>query len=219
MTTSGNMVECARSLIGRNEKDGSHKYIINIYNNEKPLPRGYKVKDTDAWCAVFVSTVAILAGATDIIPRECSCAKMIEAFKNMGCFIEDENRIPNIGDIVFYDWNDDGKGDNKGNPDHVGIVERVGKYNFSVIEGNYNNGVYTRVLSHNAKGIRGFAVPKYAMIGSQPSESVSQPSEKVDKGIDLIAKDVIKGEYGNGHVTRMNNIYNAVKKRVNELKG
>lgn len=217
MTTATQFIETARSLLGRNEADGTHKYIIDVYNKCKPLPRGYKVKYTDPWCATFVSAVAILTGATDIIPRECSCAKMIEGFKAIGCFVEDENRIANVGDIVFYDWNDNGNGDNKGTPDHVGIVVTAGKYNMTVIEGNYNNKVQTRILAHNGRYIRGYGVPKYSNVVSNPSEPVSKPSEKVDKGIDLIAKDVIAGKYGNGHVTRMTNIYNAVKKRVNEL--
>lgn len=38
----------ARAWIGRNEADGTHKGIIDVYNGHKPLARGYKVKYTDA---------------------------------------------------------------------------------------------------------------------------------------------------------------------------
>lgn len=56
--------------------------IIDVYNAHRPLARGYKVKYTDAWCATFVSAVAIKCGLTSIIPTECGCGQMIELFKN-----------------------------------------------------------------------------------------------------------------------------------------
>ena len=159
--TAKSLIEQARSWIGFNEADGTHKQIIDVYNSHKPLARGYAVKYTDAWCATFVSAVAIKLGYTDIIPTECGCGEMIKLFQKLGAWIEDENRTPNPGDILFYDWQDDGKGDNTGWPDHVGIVEKVESGNITVIEGNYKNGVNRRALSVNGKNIRGYGVPKY----------------------------------------------------------
>ena len=115
----------ARAWIGRNEADGTHKGIIDVYNGHKPLARGYKVKYTDAWCATFVSAVAIKCGLTDIIPTECGCGQMIALFKNLGEWQESDSRTPSPGDIIFYDWDDTGAGDCTGWPDHVGIVESV----------------------------------------------------------------------------------------------
>lgn len=155
------MIKLAQSWIGKKESDGSHKSIIDIYNSHKPLARSYKVKYTDSWCATFVSAVAIELGYTDIIPTECSCQKMIELFKEKGIWVENENRTPKAGDIIFYDWQDNGKGDNKGWSDHVGIVEKVANGKITVIEGNYGNAVKRRTLSVNGKYIRGYGVPKY----------------------------------------------------------
>ena len=171
MKTARKLVEFANTWKGKKESNGTHKEIIDVYNTFKPRPRGYKVTYTDAWCATFVSAVAVKLGYTDIIPPECSCSKMIEQFKKLGVFIENENRTPNVGDIVFYDWQDDGKGDNKGNPDHVGIVTNVSRETFIVLEGNYDNAVKERVLQINGKYIRGFATPRYT------SETVSEGSE------------------------------------------
>lgn len=78
------IVKQAQAWIGCKEADGSHKKIIDLYNNHKPLARGYKVKYTDSWCAVFVSAVAIKCGYTEIIPTECGCGQMIELFKDIG---------------------------------------------------------------------------------------------------------------------------------------
>ncbi|MBQ9700809.1 MAG: CHAP domain-containing protein [Lachnospiraceae bacterium] len=155
------VVEQAKAWIGKKESDGSHKVIIDIYNGHKPLARGYKVKYTDSWCATFVSAVAIKLGYTDIIPTECSCQKMIELFKKLGCWIENENRTPNPGDIIFYDWQDFGGGDNTGWADHVGIVEKVSGSKITVIEGNLGDAVERRSITVNSRYIRGYAAPKY----------------------------------------------------------
>ena len=61
------MVTRARRYLGCRESNGSHKQIINIYNDHKPLARGYAVKYTDAWCATFGSAVAILEGHSEFL--------------------------------------------------------------------------------------------------------------------------------------------------------
>ena len=159
--TANKVVEQAQAWLGYNEKDGTFKTIIDVYNAYKPLARGYKVKYSDQWCATFVSAVAIKLGYTDIIPTECSCQKMIDLFKKLGCWVENENRTPNASDIIFYDWQDDGKDDASGWADHVGIVEKVLNGKITVIEGNYSKSVKRRTIAVNGKYIRGYGVPKY----------------------------------------------------------
>ena len=163
------VVEQAVAWLGLNEYDGSHKAIIDVYNAHRPLARGYTVKYTDAWCATFVSAVAIKLGYTAIIPTECSAPKMIELLKKIGAWVEDDTYIPKPGDILFYDWQDSGIGDNKGNADHVGIVEKVENGMITVIEGNYSNSVKRRTLAVNGQYIRGYGVPKY---DAEPDEPV-----------------------------------------------
>lgn len=155
------VVKQALNWEGKSEKDGSFKEIIDLYNTQKTLPRGYKVKTTDEWCATFVSAVAIKLGCEDILPIECGCQQMINKFKEMECWQENENIVPKMGWIIFYDWQDDGKGDNKGWSDHVGIVVKVKDNKITVIEGNYKQSVSRRVIEVNAKYIRGYGMPKY----------------------------------------------------------
>lgn len=163
MVTSKQIVEQAQAWLGRNEKDGSHKLIIDTYNAHKPLARGYKVQYTDEWCATFVSAVSIKCGATDIIPTECSCTKLIELFKALGAWEESDARTPKAGDIIFYDWEDKKpKEENTNRPNHVGIVEKVSGKTITVIEGNKGEAVARRTLEVNGRYIRGYAVPKYA---------------------------------------------------------
>lgn len=154
-------VNMAASFIGCKETDGSHRQIIDTYNAHKPLARGYAVKYTDAWCATFVSAMAIKCRLTDIIPTECSCSRMIDLFKKRGAWQENDAHAPKPGDIIFYDWDDTGRGDNTGQSDHVGVVEKVSGSNITVIEGNYSNAVKRRTLAVNGKHIRGYGVPKY----------------------------------------------------------
>ena len=169
-TTRSKIIAQAQSWLGCKESDGSHKKIIDVYNADKPLPRGYKVSYTDAWCATFVTACAIKCGATDIIPKECSCNKMIELLKQLGCWIENDAYVPSPGDLLFYDWEDKGTGDNTGVSDHVGIVEKVSGDTITIIEGNYNNACKRRTLKVNGRYIRGYGAPKYA---SEPAATVS----------------------------------------------
>lgn len=155
------VVKQAQAWLGLKESDGSFKKIIDIYNGHPPLARGYKLKYTDAWCAGFVSAVSINLGYTDIIPTEVGCGKMIDLFKKLGEWVENDAYTPKPGDVIFYDWDDSGSGDNTGGSDHVGIVEKVSGGKITVIEGNYSNAVKRRTLSVNGRYIRGYGVPKY----------------------------------------------------------
>lgn len=173
------VVEQAQAWLGRKESDGSHKEIIDIYNAHKPLARGYAVNwKSDPWCATFVSSVAIKLGYTDIIPTECSCTRMIDLFKKIGSWIEDDAYRPAPGDIIFYDWDDSGKGDSVGDSEHVGIVEEVSRTTIVVIEGNKNNAVERRYIEVNARYIRGYGVPKYSTEITPTEKPATQKIEK-----------------------------------------
>lgn len=155
------IVSEAISHIGVKEGTVLHHKIIDRYNSRKPLPRGYAVKYTDPWCATFISYLAIVMGYTDIIPVECGCPQMITIAKQMGIWVEDDSYVPKPGDIVLYDWQDSGSGDNTGTADHIGIVEKVVGSTETVIEGNYQDSVKRRELAVNGRYIRGYIVPRY----------------------------------------------------------
>ena len=210
-----NVVAQAQAWLGKNEKDGSHKEIIDVYNSHKPLARGYKVTYTDPWCATFVSAVAVKLGYTDIMPTECSCTRMIELLKNIGAWVENDAYVPKGGDIMFYDWDDSGVGENKNSPEHTGIVEKVSGDTITIIEGNYSDSVKRRTIKVNGRYIRGYGVPKY------DAEPVTKPVVAT-KTITQIAREVLKGKWGNGSARKANLTaagydYNAVQKEVNRL--
>ena len=99
-----------------------------------------------------------------MIPTECGCDEMIKLFKKLNSWVENDSYIPKPGDIIFYDWHDNGIGDNIGAADHVGIVENVINNVIVVIEGNKNNAVERREIQINGRYIRGFEVPKYTSV-------------------------------------------------------
>lgn len=169
------VVGIMQGWVGLKESNGSHKKIIDIYNNHKPLARGYTVKYTDAWCATTVSAAAIEAGLTDIIPTECGCNPMITLFKNLREWQENDAYVPAPGDVIFYDWQDSGKGDNTGSADHVGIVEKVVGSTITVIEGNRSDSVSRRNLVVNGRYIRGYGVPNYASKATSDTPSKDEP--------------------------------------------
>lgn len=175
----GKIVATAKAWAGYNEADGSFKQIIDLYNSHKPLAVGYKMKYTDHWCSTFASAVAIKAGMTDIIPTECGCERHIELFKKFGAWVENDAYIPQIGDFIFYDWDDNGVGDNKGYADHIGIVVEVNGTNLKIIEGNMSEAVGYRNLKVNAKYIRGYGVPNYAKKAGKASLKVETPKPPV----------------------------------------
>ena len=175
------VISIATDFIGFNESDGSHKKIIDIYNNCTPVPSGYKVKYTDAWCATYVSAMGIKAGLEDIILRECSCNRMISLYKKAGRWIENDAYTPQTGDIIFYDWQDNGVGDNVGSSDHVGLVASVTGTNLKIIEGNISNSVGYRTLKINGKYIRGYGIPNYASKASSTTTKDENNNSNVGK--------------------------------------
>lgn len=151
----------AEDYLGCQEADGSHKTIIDLYNSHEPLALGYRVQYTDSWCAAFVSAVAIEEALTDIIPTECGCQRQIGLWQEMGHWQEADSHIPLPGDLIYYDWDDSGKGDCTGWSDHVGMVVGTKWPFLKVIEGNKDDMVAYRVLLINDPRIRGFGLPDY----------------------------------------------------------
>ncbi len=151
----------AAKYCGVKEGSAEHKAILAIYNSIDPLPRNYKVKTSDAWCAAFASAMAAEADLLDIIPVECSCSALIAQARNAGIWVEDDSHVPQVGDLMLYDWEAAGTGDNQGAPDHVGIVLGIKGKTIYVVEGNYHNAVGVRTVPINGQYIRGYICPKF----------------------------------------------------------
>lgn len=158
------VVTIMTSWLNALKSSDTHHKIIDLYNTIKPLPRKVRMSYTMDWCAATVSAAFQAAGLIDLIPPECSCGEMMRGAQAMGIWVENDAYRPKLGDIVLYDWQDTGKGDNRGAPDHVGIVTATDSDRFWVTEGNMGNPsqVGVRTMTVNGRYIRGFIVPEYA---------------------------------------------------------
>ena len=186
-------VDKAISYFGSYEGSSKHKYIIDTYNKIVPLPRKYAVKYNDAWCATFVSFCAAECDLLDIIPAECSCNKQIELAKKMGIWEEKDSYLPQVADLILYDWQDNGVGDNAGSSDHVGIVVYVSNGKIKVVEGNIKNTVGYRTIDVDGKYIRGYICPNFASKATS-KETISEKKESVCNVNVQILKQSSKGD-------------------------
>lgn len=108
------------------------------------------------WCACFVSWCAEQCGYIDdgIIPKFSGCIAGASWFRSRGLW-QDRTYTPSPGDIIFFDWENDGV------TDHVGIVESVeGGYVYTV-EGNSGNRCRQNHYRLGDYQIYGYGVPAY----------------------------------------------------------
>lgn len=102
------------------------------------------------WCAIFVSWCANESGQLNIsIPKFSRVEDGIQWYKNKNQW-KDRNYTPKAGDLIFFDWESDG------DPDHVGIVEKVDDNYVYTIEGNSSDECKIKKYSINSKKIYGY---------------------------------------------------------------
>lgn len=122
----------------------------------EPYWRWYGFNSRIEWCAVFVSWVYNQAGYLNIaVPKFSTChTQGVPWFKTFGLWRE-KGYVPKSGDIIFFDWEQDG------HTDHVGIVEKSDGKDIYTVEGNSRDAVKKKKYSINSKYIYGFGIPKY----------------------------------------------------------
>ena len=109
------------------------------------------------WCAVFISWIADQAGyiESNVIPKFANCEAGVNWFKAVGEW-QNSSYVPSVGDIIFFDWEQDGK------VNHVGIVEKVENGIIYTVEGNSNDDMCReKQYEINSKYIYGYGTPAY----------------------------------------------------------
>lgn len=137
-----NIVEVAKSQIG------------NV--GGKPYWSWYGFQNRVAWCACFVSWCANECGYIEsgVIPRFSLCTDGVNWFKSHGQWQNGEY-TPAAGDLIFFDWEGDGKSD------HVGIVESVKNNVVYTVEGNSSDCCKQNSYPIGKSSILGYGVPAY----------------------------------------------------------
>ena len=93
-------------------------------------------------------------GCGGVIPKFSRCSDGVRWFESKGRF-RDGSYTPVAGDIIFFDWG------NNGTIDHVGIIESVSGGTVNTIEGNSGDKVARRSYSIGSSNIYGYGVPAY----------------------------------------------------------
>ncbi len=116
----------------------------------------YGFDSREEWCACFVSWCAEQCGYLEsgVIPKFSLCSDGVDWFNARGQF-RDASYVPAAGDIIFFDWGNDGI------IDHVGIVENVTNGVVNTIEGNSGDVCARRSYSMGSDSIYGYGVPVY----------------------------------------------------------
>jgi len=185
------LIKVAKSYIGSNQYSSNHAELVSIFNSVKP--DGYTLKRSDPWCAGGLSAAAIQAFGKDVakkyFPLSASCPLMITKAKKLDIWIENDAHKPKKGESILYDWDDSGRGNNTGSPDHVGLCVEIKASTIEVLEFNYHGSVGYREIKVNQIYIRGYFSPDYAAIAKALTKKKSNAE---------IAKEVIAGKWGNG---------------------
>lgn len=161
ISTSNLVVAIAQTYKGCVTGDARQRDIIRVYNSINPP---YRMSVKDPWCAYAWSAWQIMAGNTKGVPLSASCSFIIAQAKKLEIWVENDGYVPKMGDAVIYDWQDSGKGDNKGDPDHIGLIYKVDSKHIYVLEGNKGKEHVCgeRAININGQFIRGFVAPQYS---------------------------------------------------------
>ena len=116
----------------------------------------YGFAQREEWCACFVSWCADQCGYIEagVIPKFSLCSAGMEWFESRGQFM-DGSYVPSSGDLVFFDWGNDGS------VDHVGIVESVVDGTVYTVEGNSGDKVARCSYPIGYGQIVGYGIPAY----------------------------------------------------------
>ena len=147
---------------GRAFTAGSNQAIVEValtqIGNEggQPYWSWYGFDSRVEWCACFVSWCADQCGYIDsgLIPKFAGCIDGANWFKSNNRW-NDRNYEPKAGDIIFFDWEDDGT------TDHVGIVEKCENGTVYTVEGNSGDACRQRQYTVGSRNIYGYGIPAY----------------------------------------------------------
>ena len=167
--------------VGATKGSAAHKEILTTYNtfDHAPDTVKYAVQPWDDYCDTTASAAYIKAGVAKWSGTECGVERHTKIAKKLGCWVEADNNVPDIGASCVYDWQDNGQGDCTGWADHIGIVTWVSadKKRFIVTEGNMSGGVVgKREIEVNARYIRGFICPDFAAAAKELSGTAVKPA-------------------------------------------
>ena len=138
MTMTGHwdrdVVAVAKTQLGYAESQSNFEVVDDVKKGYTRYGAWYGLPYGD-WCAMFVSFCLHYAGVPEeAFPYDCGCTTWIETLNERGMYAPAGEYQPKSGDVVFFDFDYDGRSD------HVGLVSDVydadGSLVVETIEGN-----------------------------------------------------------------------------------
>ena len=199
MTTAKKIIDTALSYLYTYDK-GNNDVVFNDRYYEKHV-----TGESYPWCAAFVWCIFNECGASDLFydgKKTAYCPTIHQWGKDNGLIVPTSEG--QYGDIVLFDWNNDGIAD------HVGfIIARNGNGTYETIEGNtatynYTNGGYVLKMTRYYSSIIAIIRPKYneKEVNTMPNGKfvidVSQHQGTIDwsKVKDRVAGAILRCGYG-----------------------
>ena len=172
MAKASDVLAKAKSELGTCEPSGDDKFIT-VYNQIAGAGFAMNV----AWCAIFVTWCAYVAGvAKSIIPYFANCDVGKKWFESKGAYKLSKayggNYTPKAGDIVFFS----GKY-TQADSTHVGYVTGVSGNTLYTIEGNTSSAVKERAYTITSGYILGYGLPEYDSNTSGGADTTYNPTD------------------------------------------
>ena len=219
-------LDLAASQLGYTEESGNRTKYAKYFDTD--AWQWFNTKKQGAeWCAIFVCWLFCQLIGPDRArtflgcpaPKD-NCAAGVKYLWQYLCKrgwkVDKTKGQP--GDIIFLNSNK-----------HVGLIQKVEDGKYITIEGNKSNKVAQGSYKVTSSTVYGICRPAWSEIDNvtAPAPDPAQPSQPAkpsgysDQEI-KVAKDVIKGKYGNGQARRLNlqragYDYNRIQSCVNKI--
>lgn len=145
------LVAVARTQLGYRASE--ENFIVDEQGNRQGYTRygAWWRASYSGWCAMYVSFCLNYAGVPESrVPWEANCSYWVRDLKERGLYDEAEGSEPEVGDLIFFDW------DEQGYAGHMGIVSAVEEGKVRVIEGNHLKPVCEREYDIDLPSICGY---------------------------------------------------------------
>jgi hypothetical protein len=146
------MLSQCKTWVDKGYKEGA--------NNDTVFGKWYGL-NYNPWCDMWISYCADKSGNGEAVGKFAYCPAHVNWFKARKQWGE----VPQVGAIVFFDWNLDGLAD------HVGIVKSFTDTTITTYEGNTSSGnagsqsngdgAYERVRTRKVATVLGYGYPAY----------------------------------------------------------
>ena len=189
---AADVLAIAKSQLGYRES--TRNYIVTEDNEMKGYTRygaWYGIPYGD-WCAMFVSFCLDYAGVEDF-PQDSNCPNWVNTLKERNLYAEAEGYVPNAGDLIFFDWDDDGRSD------HVGLVAEYipatdsSAAQINTIEGNSGNAVRRNTYNLVDATILGYGQLPFLRVGA-PNIVEELPVATVEDSQSAVANVIEQAE-------------------------